>query len=64
MIDAAGNRICDKEIWSRKQGLWCGCRRTATINVPSQYICAGLDFCDRHTASRINPDYTQPSIGG
>lgn len=49
MIDADGRRICDKEIWSRTKGEWCGCRRPAKETVPSQYICAGLDFCDKHS---------------
>ncbi len=48
MIDANGNRICDKEIWSRTKRMWCGCRAPANTNVPSDYICAGLDFCKKH----------------
>lgn len=50
MIDAEGRRLCDKEIWSRAKGMWCGCRQPAVSSAPSKYICAGLDFCKRHTS--------------
>ncbi len=53
MIDAEGRRLCDKEYWSRSQGMWCGCRSLATTSVPSAYICAGLDYCDRHAPNGV-----------
>lgn len=48
MIDSEGRRVCDKEIWSRTKRMWCGCRQPARVTLPSQYVCAGLDFCNKH----------------
>lgn len=48
MIDADGRRICDKEVWSRSRNRWEGCRQSATVNVPSKYVCSGLDYCKKH----------------
>lgn len=48
MITAEGKRICDKEIWSRAAGMWCGCRKPAPFNIDSSYVCAGLDYCGEH----------------
>jgi hypothetical protein len=53
MIDAEGRRLCDKEIWSRANNMWCGCRLPASVTAPSKYICAGLDFCKRHAGRTI-----------
>ncbi len=47
MTDAEGRRLCDKEIKNRA-GIWCGCRMPASVTVPSEYICTGLDFCKKH----------------
>lgn len=53
MIDAEGRRICDKEYWSRSQGVWCGCRKPAPFNEPSKYIVSGLDFCAQHATKIV-----------
>jgi hypothetical protein len=49
VIDAEGRRLCDKEIWSRTNKMWCGCREPASVSAPSRYICAGLDLCKKHS---------------
>jgi hypothetical protein len=54
MINAEGQRICDKEIWSRSRKLWCGCRRPASVDAPSRYIPSGLDYCPRHAPKPIH----------
>src|SRR6266571_6770102 len=50
VITAEGNRICDKEIWSRAANMWRGCRCPASFTIPSKYICVGLDLCKKHAA--------------
>lgn len=48
MITDEGKRVCDKEIWSRIKQMWCGCRKLAMINVKSEYVASGLDYCNKH----------------
>ena len=50
MIGLTGARYCDKEIWSRSKQIWVCCRQPAKACLPSDYIGAGIDLCERHAA--------------
>jgi hypothetical protein len=51
MLDTIqGRRVCDHEIWSRKNRRWQGCLRPARVTVPSKRLSyMEMDFCcERH----------------
>lgn len=53
MITNKGERVCDKEIRSLS-GLWCGCRKPATVKVASEVVSyMELDYCARHAPKAV-----------
>jgi len=64
MITDEGKRICDKEIWSYRKNMWCGCRKPAKFNVISKHITAGLDYCTAHSGKVIHQLCQCPSCKG